>query len=307
MSIRAKFLTLVMRYTVKRLLENISTDDPGKFRDDIGAAARFAPRLPNEATVVAVEANGVPCEWISYGEPQRDQVHLYLHGGGYVLGLAAEHRELAWRLARQAAIRVFMVDYRLAPEYPFPAALEDATNSYRWLLEQGHDPENISVGGDSAGGGLCMALLINLRNQGLPLPNAALLLSPWVDLSCSGDSAGRNAVIDPILSPATLDKFARFYVGDRDMRAPLVSPVFADLKGLPPMLVHVGSTEVLLSDAERLVDRVNIVGGDAHLNVWPDMPHVFQLLANRIPEAKTAITELSEFLKSHMPVSAEVE
>lgn len=152
-----------------------------------------------------------------------------------------------------------------------------------------------------------MALLINLRNQGLPLPNAALLLSPWVDLSCSGDSAGRNAVIDPILSPAPLDKFARFYVGDRDMRAPLVSPVFADLKGLPPVLVHVGSTEVLLSDAERLVDRVNTVGGDAHLNVWPDMPHVFQLLANRIPEAKTAITELCEFLKSYMPVSAEVE
>ena len=295
-------MTLVMRHTVKKWLKNMPSD-PDRFREHLASVSGLLPSPSSKANITSLEIGNIQCEWIRFGERTGNQVMLYLHGGGYALGLIESHRNFASHLAAAAGISLLLPHYRLAPEAPFPAALEDVTECYRWLLEEGHDPMDISVGGDSAGGGLTMALLVNLRNQGLPMPNAGILLSPWADLSGSGDSYGRNAAVDPMLSPSVLDKFARFYVGERDLKAPLVSPIYADLRGLPAIFVQVGSTEVLLSDSERLVDRLNQEGGDAHLNVWPDMPHVFQLFM--IPESETAITKLSAFLKSHMPVAAE--
>jgi len=301
MSLRAKLMTLIMRHTVKKRLQNMPSD-PDTFREHLAAVSGLMPSPSSETNISHLEIGNIQCEWIRLGEGTGNQVMLYLHGGGYALGLTESHRNFASRLAEASGISLLLPHYRLAPESPFPAALDDVTECYRWLLDEGHDPVDISVGGDSAGGGLTMALLVNLRNQGLPMPNAGVLLSPWADLSGSGDSYGRYAAVDPMLSSSVLDKFARFYVGERDLKAPLVSPIYADLRGMPVIFIQVGSTEVLLSDSERLVDRINQEGGDAHLNVWPDMPHVFQLFT--IPESETAIAKLSAFLKSHMPVAA---
>lgn len=301
MSLRAKLMTLIMRHTVKKHLNKMPSD-PAVFREHLETVGNFLPSPSTEANVTHVKVGNIDCEWIHYGEEVGKEAMLYLHGGGYALGLTDSHRYFASRLSKAAGVSLLLPHYRLAPEAPFPAGLDDVTECYRWLLGEGLDPIDISVGGDSAGGGLTMALLVNLRNQCLPMPNVGILLSPWADLSGSGDSYGRNAAVDPLLSPSVLDKFARFYVGERDLKAPLVSPIYANRKGLPAIFVQASSTEVLLSDSERLVDRINQEGGDAHLNVWPDMPQVFQIFS--IPESSAVITELSEFLKSHVPVTA---
>ncbi|MCB1694296.1 MAG: alpha/beta hydrolase [Pseudomonadales bacterium] len=294
MSIRAAILRFVIRRTMKKQFANIG--DVVAFRERMAASGNMMPDPPDNVSVVPVTAAGVPCEWITTDATDQNKVLVYLHGGGYVFGGPDSHRDVGWRLAEGARMRVLMVDYRLAPENPFPAAVEDATDCYRWLLDEGFKPSNIAIGGDSAGGGLTVATLVNLRNLGMPMPSAAILLSPWTDLSVSGDSVLQNADADPMLSRAALETMASHYLGDRDRRAPLASPLFADLRGLPPMLVQVGSTEVLLSDAERLTARVREAGGEAELEVWPNMPHVFQVFASRLPEGKQAIGKLSDFL-----------
>jgi acetyl esterase/lipase len=193
-------------------------------------------------------------------------------------------------------MRVLMVDYRLAPEDPFPAAVDDATNCYRWLVNEGFDPERIAIGGDSAGGGLAAALLVNLKNLGLPRPGCAILLSPWTDLSVSGESVKSNAKADVVLTERALVTMADHYLGERDRKAPLASPLFADLAGLPPILVQVGSTEILFSDSEAFVKKVKTAGGKVTLEIFPKMPHVFQVFAARIPEGRDAIKKLGQFL-----------
>ncbi len=296
MSIRAKIITFLMRKTIRKQLENIGNDVTG-FRERMNAASGLTPRVPADVIVEEVNAGGVNCEWVSVPGVDHHRVLLYFHGGGYVFGGPDSHRDLAWRLSRDAGLRVLVADYRLAPEDPFPAAVEDATACYRWLLSEGYEPGQIALGGDSAGGGLTVATLVNLKNLGLPQPAGAILLSPWLDLAGTGESVETNREADPMLSRAALESFAAFYVGDRDRKAPLASPLYADLAGLPAVLVHAGSTEILLSDAERLVDRIRETGGEAWLKVWPDMPHVFQVFAGRIPEGKEAIAELADFVR----------
>lgn len=264
----------------------------------------LSSKPPEQMLTASIDAGGVPAEWVSWLGVAQESVVLYLHGGGYVFGGPDSHRELAWRLARETGVRVLVVDYRLAPEDPFPAAVEDATLAYRWLLEQGIAPENIAVAGDSAGGGLAAALLLNLTNLGIKLPKALVMISPWADLAMTGDSMQDNADKDAMLSPEAMSRFANFYLGDSNPRAPLASPIFADLSGFPPTLILVGSTEVLLNDAQRLTQKINNSGGSAQLEVWPKMPHVFPLFAGIIPEGKAAVSQICEFLRSHLGTSA---
>jgi epsilon-lactone hydrolase len=295
MSIRASLLTLFMRLTIKKQMATL--DDPVAFRKRPGG---FGGKTPESVKSTPVDAGGVPAEWVEWPGAPEDSAILYFHGGGYVFGDPDSHRDIAWRLGREAGSKVLVVDYRLAPENRFPAALDDATLSYRWLLEQGIAPDRIAVAGDSAGGGLAVALMVNLKNFGVALPKAAVLMSPWVDLAMTGSSMSGNARSDAMLSPEALSIFASYYLGDTNPKAPLASPLFADLAGLPPTLVLVGSTEVLLSDSETLVEKINATGGNARLSVWPKMPHVFPILAAIIPEGKKAVLDMAEFLRIHL-------
>jgi epsilon-lactone hydrolase len=303
MSIRAGIVRFILRRTVKRQLAEF--DDVVALRQRFSEAGRFTPAIPGSVAVVPMTVNGVPCESITVAHSDSTRVLLYLHGGGYVLGGPESHRDLAWRLADASGMRVLLVDYRLAPESPFPAAVEDATACYRWLIDEGLAPERLAIGGDSAGGGLAVAMLVQARNLGLPMPAGCILLSPWTDLTLSGDSVTTNDGADSMISQVSLAKFADLYVGKRDKRAPLASPLFADLAGLPPMLIQVGSTEVLLSDSQRLAQKVRDTGGEAIVDVWDNMPHVFALLAARIPEGKAAVVKLGEFLTNRTSGTSE--
>ena len=295
MSIRAALISFIMRRTIKKQFDAL--DDVVAFRASMADASKLSGALPANVTVTPETINGVACEWVTLGDTDQNKVLLYFHGGGYVFGGPDSHRDLAWRLAESSGMRVLMVDYSLAPENRFPAAVDDALVCYRWLLDEGFDTSKIAIGGDSAGGGLAAATLVNIKNFGLQQPSCAILLSPWVDLSGSGDSIMTNADAEAVLTAGALHKMAQHYLDGRDPKAPLASPLFADLSGMPNLLVHVGSTEILRSDAERLVDKVNSAGGSAELTIWPKMPHVFQVFAARIPEGKKAVALLGDFLR----------
>jgi acetyl esterase/lipase len=298
MSIRAKLVNLFLKRTIRKQFE--SFESPEEFR--AGGSMPFKP--PKEVTTEAVEIDGVAAEWVSMPGVSEEHVMLYLHGGAYIFGGPDSHRDLAWRLSKACGVRVLVVDYRLAPENPFPAAVDDATTCYRWLLNQGLAPANLVIAGDSAGGGLAAATMVNLKNLGIAQPACAVLISPWADLTVSGESAVSNADSDVMLTAEALRRCARYYLGDRDPKAPLASPVFADLSGLPPMHVMVGSGEVLLSDAEKLVELINGAGGSANLTVWDGMPHVFPLLAALIPEGRQGVEEIGTFIRQSLSLKA---
>jgi len=250
-------------------------------------------RLPADVHCHHVSADGVAAEWIE--APGADAgVILYLHGGAYALGSIDTHREFIARLARAARMRGLATNYRLAPEHPFPAALEDTTAAYGWLLAQGVEPSRIIVAGDSSGGGLALAALIALRDAGKPLPAGAVCLSPWTDLTLSGASIQRKALVDCMLDADSLEMYAKLYAGERDRRSPLISPLFADLSHLPPLLIQVGTDEILLDDAARCADRARQAGVDVTLEIWDEMFHVFQIVPF-LPETKTAVGHIAEF------------
>ena len=295
MSIRASLLSLFMRLTIKKQMAKF--DDPVAFRE---RSSGFGAKTPEAVKSTRVDAGGVPSEWIEYLGAPEDSVILYFHGGGYVFGDPDSHRDIAWRLGKEAGSKVLVVNYRLAPEHRFPAAVDDAVDSYRWLLEQGFAADRIAIAGDSAGGGLAIALMVNLKELGITLPKVAVLMSPWVDLAMTGASMVSNAKSDAMLSPEAISIFASYYLGDTNPKEPLASPIFANLSNLPPTLVLVGSKEVLLSDSVTLVEKINAAGGTATLSVWPKMPHVFPILAAIIPEGKKAILDMAEFLRIHL-------
>lgn len=299
MSIRASLIQFVMRYTVKKQMAAL--EDPATVR---GQAGSMGGKIPDEVISETIDAAGVPAEWVRWPGSAEDAVILYFHGGGYVFGDPDSHRDIAWRLSRENGASVLVVDYRLAPEHRFPAAVEDATAAYRWLLDAGVKPERIALAGDSAGGGLAVSLAVNLKNLGLPMPSSMALLSPWVDLAATGESMQANAKKDAMLSPEAISRFASLYLGDSNPKAPLASPLFADLSELPPAFVIVGDTEVLLSDSTSLVEKIHASGGAAELSIWPGMPHVFPILAARIPEGKQAISAISVFLREHLGTEA---
>jgi acetyl esterase/lipase len=252
--------------------------------------------LPEGTRVEPVDAAGVPAEWIAGDGADESRVLLYLHGGGYVIGSIATHRALAARIAAAAGIRALILDYRLGPEHPFPAAVEDATAAYGFLLEQGIAPEQIAIGGDSAGGGLTVATLVALRDAGRGLPGAAIALSPWTDLACSGESMTTRAEADPMVQRQGLLAMADLYLAGADPRTPTASPLYADLSGLPPLYVQVGTAETLLDDATRIAERLRAAGSPVEIEAYEDLVHVFQAFAPQVPESLEAIESLGVFL-----------
>ncbi len=261
--------------------------------------AMFAPPAGTEFT--PVQAGGVPACWVrAEGVAASSPVLLYLHGGGYVIGSLKSHRHLMGRLSAAAGARVLGLDYRLAPEFPHPAALDDATAAYRWLLASGGiDHKRIAIAGDSAGGGLTAATLVKLRESRDPLPAAAVFLSPWTDLAAEGKSLETKAGVDPMVQRKGLVEMAGHYLAGRDPKAPLCSPIYADLSGLPPFLVHVGTRETLFDDAERLAGRARAAGVDVTFEPWQDMIHVWHFFAPMLPEANEAIERVGRFLREH--------
>jgi acetyl esterase/lipase len=255
---------------------------------------------PADATCTPVEAGGRPAEWVAAPGASAERALLYLHGGGYCIGSLNSHRQLAADLSRAAGLRVLLLDYRLAPEHPFPAAVDDAVAAYRFLLDGGLDRRRLAIAGDSAGGGLTAATLLALRDRDLPLPGAAALLSPWLDLTQSGESMESRAAADPMVQRDPLQKMADAYLNGADARTPLASPLFADLRHLPPLLIHVGTAETLLDDSRRFADRARAAGVDATLEVWEDMVHVWHAFAFVLPEARDANARIGEFLRRHL-------
>jgi epsilon-lactone hydrolase len=242
--------------------------------------------------------NEHPAAWISESGPTRGVV-LYLHGGAYALGSVNNHREFLGRLARVTQTKVLAIDYRLSPENPFPAALEDAVGAYQWLLSAGSMPSHIVIAGDSAGGGLALASLKLLRDAGDPLPACAICFSPWVDLTFSCKSIDAIAKADPILSRAVLTPYAELYAGDHEKSNPLISPLFANLRSFPPLLIHVGEDEILLDEAIQLANSARSAGVDVVLKTWPGMFHVFQIVPF-LPEAKESLSQAAQFIRRHL-------
>ena len=244
-----------------------------------------------------VGAGGVPAEWVTAPGAADDRVLLYLHGGGYVIGSMRGYRVMLSRISRTSASRVLGIEYRLAPENPFPAAVNDAVAAYRWLLSGGYDPGKIAVAGDSAGGGLTIALLVALRYLGEPMPAAGVCMSPWVDLEGTGESMQTKAEVDPVVQHELLQFMSQLYLGGRDPRTPLAAPLYADLRGLPPLLIQVGASETLLDDSTRLSERAKAAGVDVELQVWEDMIHVWPIFAPILPEGQQAIESIGEFVR----------
>jgi monoterpene epsilon-lactone hydrolase len=286
---------------IKRLLSDQSGElDVQKERADVESMAKmFKPLGAIHSEPVA--ANGVPAEWIHLVGAQPARVVLFLHGGSFNSGSIVSHRTLAGNVALAADARSLLIDYRLAPEHPFPAAIDDALAAYEWLLAQGVAPRQTIVAGDSAGGTLALALLLQLRDHGQPLPAAAVCLSPAPDLTFSSESWTFNARKDLMLDARKERKSVEIYLRGADPRGPLASPNFADLRGLPPLLIQVGSHELLLSDAERLAERAKAAGVEVTLEVWPGMQHEWQFAADFLPEGRRAIARVGEFVKARVP------
>lgn len=258
--------------------------------------ADCCPALPG-TRVEPVVAGGAPAEWVTAPDVEPVRSILYLHGGAYVVGSPASHRGLTSRISRHAAARVLALDYRMAPEQPFPAAVEDAVAAYRWLLEAGTPASEISIVGDSAGGGLTISTLVQLRDLGMDLPAAAAVMSPWTDLSCDTESFTLNGATDPMIDQEGLSGLAQMYLNGRDADEPLASPIHADLSGLPPLLIQVGEAEKLRDDAVRLTECARDAGVDVTLERWDDMLHVWHMFPNLLPEAQQAIEGIAVFLR----------
>ena len=283
---------------VDALLRERAKNVPGNLQALREEFARFTAQLPVPGDVAVDETTmgGMPGLRVT-PEPAGKYVVLYLHGGGYVLGSPRTHLPILVRLATAAGAAVWAPDYRLAPEHPFPAAVDDAVTAYRWLLEHGHDHKRIAIAGDSAGGGLVIATLVALRDRGLPLPAAGYSISPWTDLTCTGGSMRAKASVDPLITKAGAILFANIYLNGADPESPLASPLYADLAGLPPILIQVGEREVLLDDAIRIAQRLRDDGVDVCYELWDDMIHVWHLFAHRIDEGQQALETAAAWLK----------
>lgn len=257
--------------------------------------------VAEDVNVEETKVDGLHAEWIKAPGARDDYAVLYLHGGGYAIGSPTTHRSLAGEVSRSAKATVLLVDYRLAPENPYPAAVEDGVASYKWLLAQGFDPAKTAIAGDSAGGGLTAATLVALRDEGAVLPGAAVCISPWSDLTCSSETYQTRAEADPMIQQEGIDQMAGAYLQGADPKSPTASPNFADLTGLPPMLIHVGDAEVLLNDAVQLHAKAEACGVDSTLEVWDEMIHVWHAFHPMLDEGKQGIERIGEYLRDKLP------
>src|SRR5215471_17127587 len=296
MSLRSEIVRLGMRLLIKRRKYRDLTIE--QHRQFASAAERLVPAPPPDTTTLTVDAGGVRADLISTPFSKCERNVLFLHGGGFISGSPALYRHVTWRIATTTHARVLAVDYRLAPEHPFPAALEDAAAAYQWLLDQGADARRVAVMGDSAGGGLVFSLMLRLRDEGSPLPGAAVALSPWTDLALTGSSLKLNAHADPLLNAEDPPQFVEDYLAGVDPRTPYASPLYGNPAGLPPTIIQVGSDEVLRDDAVRMADRMRAAGCQVELEIWPRMPHVWHVFVPLIPEARRAIERIGSFIRA---------
>jgi monoterpene epsilon-lactone hydrolase len=254
--------------------------------------------LPADVRTEQVDANGVPAEWTITRSADADRVIMFLHGGAYISGSIASHRHVMAELGRQAEARTLALGYRLAPEHAFPAALDDALAGYRFLLSSGYDAARITLAGESAGGGLAIATLLSLRDAGVTLPGSVWCSSPWVDLEMTGATMTSKAAVDPLIQKPYLIETAAAYLRGTDPRSPLVSPIHADLHGLPRMLIQVGSAETLLSDSIRLAAVAGEADVDVTLQVWPGMIHAWHLFYPQLAEGRRALAAVGAFIRA---------
>ena len=296
-SVQAELLRLALRFLKRsqgRRLLPVAT-----VRRRLKRIERIVPRPPAGTQTTVIDGSGVNAVRVIVREARSDRCVLYFHGGAYAVGTAALLRDFTWRIGAAARARVLYFDYRLAPEHPFPAALEDAVTVYRWLLKE-FDPRRIAFIGDSAGGGLLLGTLYKLRDEGLALPAAAVAVSPWTDLALTGPSLGLNAAADPMLNVARLPRLASGYLGGTDPRNHYASPLYGDACGLPPILIHVGSDEILCDDAIRMAERLRAAACEVEIEVWPRMPHAWHLFARILPEGRRAIDRIGTFLRQRL-------
>jgi epsilon-lactone hydrolase len=258
---------------------------------------RFVPGPPKGTVTTAVDAAGINVVRVKVRAARPDRYVLFFHGGGYMLGTARLYRDFMWRIGAAARAIVYFFEYRLAPEHPFPMAIEDAVKVCHWLFAQA-DARRIAFLGDSAGGGLLLATLHKLRDEGAALPAAAIALSPWTDLALTGDSLRSNADADPMMVAAHLPAIAQDYLAGADPRNSYASPLHGDPAGFPPTLLHVGSDEILRDDAVRMAEKIQAAGCTAKIEVWQRMPHCWHLYARILPEARQALDRIGAFLQS---------
>jgi len=264
-------------------------------------ASRFG-KIPEGITVKAMQIEGIAAEWLIPQGSNPTKVILYVHGGGYVSGSCNDHRGIVSKFAKNAGVTTLLYEYRLAPEHPFPAGLNDSVTVYQWLLASGFKPENILISGESAGGGLCLALLLALKERNIALPVAAVSISPWTDLTCSGDSyRTKNKVSLAPLNSWTV--FSKYYVGENKATNPLISPVFGDLKGLPPILLNAGADDELYDDGEKFYQNAKTAGVSITFRPGNGMVHCYPLLAPMFPEATEAMDEIVDFIKTHLKLN----
>jgi len=260
---------------------------------------KLVGKIPSRVKVDALQIDDRYAEWFVPPDADSQHVILHFHGGGYVSGSVAIHKLFCIELANATGMRILLPEYRLAPENPFPAALDDALAVYRWLLGQGYEARNIIVSGDSAGGGLALATTLALRDTGEDIPGAVFCISPWTDLKLTGDAYRANAKTDPVLNIDDLRNWALCYTDEDNLSNPLVSPTYADFHGSPPMLIQVGSEEILLDDAASVAERAKAAGVDVTLRIWPGMWHVWHATGTWLPEARDALAEIGKFVREH--------
>ena len=295
MSLRAELIRLCLRWFVKRRQVTVAQS-----QQRIKLLERFVPGPPADVQFVNVDAGGIAAERITTPLSRPERHVLYLHGGAYVAGSPALYRDFTWRIAARARAHVLCIDYRLAPKHPFPAALDDALRAYRWMLAENIDPKRMAIVGDSAGGGLTFATMLRLRDEKLPLPAAAVVISPWTDLALTGSSLRRNAKRDVLLQLEPMPEFTRAYLAGIDARTPYASPLYGDPTGLPPTLIQVGGEEMLLDDSVHMADKMRAAGCEVQLEIWPRMPHVWHFYARIMPEAREALSHIGVFLRDKL-------
>lgn len=281
-----------LRLRLKRETIDWNTSIPA-LRQRVERSAARLGKVPPGIDVATAPIPGLSAEWIRPSGSAGDRAMLYFHGGGYVMGSSRSHRGVVAKFVAGSGIGALLFDYRLAPEHPFPAALEDSLTAYRWLLEQGFPPERIVFAGDSAGAGLCLAALLAIRDDALPLPAAAALLSPWTDLKCTGGSYARR---DPLAPDGSWQVYSAYYAGDNDPALPLISPLYGDLAGLPPLLIYVGEDETMLDDSVRFAEKARAAGVEVTLHVGQGMVHCYPALSPLFPEARAAMEDICAFL-----------
>lgn len=290
-----------VKETLRGFREQASAAQPTLEEQRAGALA-FGDMTgtPSGVSYTDVDAGGVPAEWVVPEGAADDRVLQYVHGGGYVICSMRTHSKLVGHIAKAAGVKALNVDYRLAPEHPHPAAVNDSLAAYEWLLDQGYAPHNIAIAGDSAGGGLTFATLLAIRDRGLPLPATAVPLSPWVDLEGTGDTMKTHADRDLLVNEVGLKQMADLFLGGGDAHDPLAAPLHGDLRGLPPIYIQVGDDETLLDDSRRIAAKAHAAGVHVRLDVFPEMQHVFQMGAGNVPEADDAVARIGAYLREHL-------